>query len=139
MRGPAQPVANRLRDSRARRLKCHDSRQARIIGGAIKLTPDEDVTGGLGVCEGIETGLSILAADWAPVWALATAGNLASFPLLNSIEALTIFGDNDDDRTGTGEKAARECTIRWRAAGREVTLYIPKAAGCDWNDELGHR
>ena len=32
----------------------------RIIGGAIKLTPDEDVTGGLGICEGIETGLSIL-------------------------------------------------------------------------------
>ena len=59
--------------------------------------------------------------------------------MLNGIEALTIFGDNDDDRTGTGEKAARECAARWRAAGREVTVYIPKAAGCDWNDELGHR
>ena len=110
----------------------------RIIGGAIKLSPDEDVTGGLGVCEGIENGL----VDPGGRTGLrsgrsATAGNLAAFPVLPGIEALTIFGDNDDDRTGTGEKAARECAGRWRAAGREVTVYIPKAAGCDWNDELG--
>ena len=112
----------------------------RILGGAIKLMPDEDVTGGLGICEGIETGLSILAANWSPVWALATAGNLAAFPVKAGIEALTLFGDNDDDKSGTGEEAARDCADRWRAAGREVTLCIPKAPGCDWNDELvGHR
>jgi hypothetical protein len=52
---------------------------------------------------------------------------------------LALFGDNDDDRSGTGEKAAHQCAGRWRAAGREVTVYIPKAAGVDWNDELGHR
>ena len=103
----------------------------RIIGGAIKLSPDEDVTLGLGVCEGIETGL-VDPGDRTgrPSGRSATAGNLAAFPVLPGIEALTIFGDNDDDRTGTGEKAARECAARWRAAGREVTVYIPKAAGC---------
>jgi hypothetical protein len=109
---------------------------ARIIGGAIKLTPDADVTGGLGISEGIENGLTALAENWAPVWALATAGNLASFPVLVGVEALTIFGDNDDDKSGTGEKAARECAARWRAAGREVTVRIPKVTGCDWNDAL---
>jgi phage/plasmid primase-like uncharacterized protein len=59
--------------------------------------------------------------------------------VLNGIEALTLFGDNDDDKSGAGEKAVRECAARWRAAGRDVTVYIPKAAGVDWNDELGVR
>jgi hypothetical protein len=120
-------------------VDCPKKVLGRIVGGAVKLTPDEEVTLGLGVSEGIENGLTALAENWSPVWALGTAGNLASFPLLNGVEALTIFADNDDDRTGTGEKAAQQCATRWRAAGREVTVYIPKAAGCDWNDELGHR
>ena len=107
-----------------------------MLGGAIKLSPDEDVTEGLGVCEGIETGLSILAADWAPVWALGTAGNIAAFPVLPGIEALTIFGDNDDHKGSAGEKAAQGCAERWRSAGREVNIRIHKDAGCDWNDAL---
>lgn len=111
----------------------------RLMGAAVKLTPDEDVTAGLGICEGIETGLCVIAAEWSPVWALGSAGNLAKFPILAGLDELTTFADNDDTKTGAGEKAAVECGDRWRAAGCEVTLYIPKAPGTDWADELGHR
>lgn len=111
----------------------------KLFGGAIKLTPDEDVEIGLGVAEGIETGLSVLAEGWSPVWALMTAGNLAALPVLPGIEALTIFGDNDDHKSGAGERTARDCAARWRDEGREATIFVPQAAGVDWNDELGHR
>jgi hypothetical protein len=111
----------------------------RLVGGAVKLSPDEDVEQGLGICEGIETGLCVLADGWAPIWALGAAGNLASFPVLPGVGSLTIFGDNDDEKTQVGERAAYETASRWRAAGRDVTVYIPKAPGVDWADEIGHR
>jgi putative DNA primase/helicase len=37
-------------------------------GCVCKLSPDADVTLGLGICEGIEKGLAILHAGWAPIW-----------------------------------------------------------------------
>ena len=47
------------------------------IGGCvIRLTPDEEVEHGLGICEGIETGLSVLNAGWAPVWACGSKGGI---------------------------------------------------------------
>jgi hypothetical protein len=111
----------------------------RLLGGAVKLSPDANVTLGLGVSEGIETGLSILATGWSPIWSLGTAGNLGKLPVLPGIGALTVFADNDDLSSGTGERAACECATRWRAAGREVRVYIPRAPGNDWQDELGVR
>ena len=40
--------------------------ERRMLGraGCIKLSPDEDVTLGLGICEGLEDGLSILLSGW---------------------------------------------------------------------------
>ena len=37
--------------------------------GIIRLSPDDEVDLGLGICEGIETGLAIMAAGCASVWA----------------------------------------------------------------------
>jgi len=99
-------------------------------GGAIRLCADAEVTIGLGITEGVETALSVIAAGWSPVWAAIDAGNVASFPVLPGIESLTIFGDHDD----AGLKAARQCVQRWRAAGREARIVAPPAAGADWND-----
>ncbi len=57
--------------------------------GVVRLTPDEDVTLGLGLCEGIETGLALLQRfRHAPVWAAAAAGAIHRFPVLPGIEAL---------------------------------------------------
>jgi hypothetical protein len=98
-------------------------------GGVIRLWPDEAVTVGLGVAEGIETALS-LAWAYAPVWACIDAGNLAVFPVLPGIEALTIGADNDP----AGTTAAQDCARRWVDADREV--YITKQAENDLNDAI---
>ena len=82
-----------------------------VAGCAIKLDPDEDVSHGLGISEGLETGMSVRAIGWRPVWALGSAGAIETFPVLNGIEALTIFADND-------APAPSEWSPKGRAAGR---------------------
>jgi putative DNA primase/helicase len=104
----------------------------RSKGAVIRLTPDEDVGHGLGLVEGIENGLSVLAVGWAPVWVALWAGGMADFPVLDGIEALTLFADHD----GPGQKAAQACAQRWHAAGREVTIRTPHTPGQDWNEVL---
>jgi hypothetical protein len=103
-----------------------------MLGGSglIRLAPNEEVTTGLGLAEGIETALSIMQTGWSPVWAAGNAGSISAFPVLPGIEALTIFADHDEN--GVGTKAARACAERWAAAGREVVVRIPPA-GADWN------
>ena len=98
-------------------------------GGAIRLWPDEAVTSGLAVGEGIETCLS-LAHAFTPVWALIDAGNLAALPVLPGVESLLIARDRDP----AGEKAAHECAARWVAAGAAVRLTAQAAN--DLNDML---
>jgi hypothetical protein len=99
--------------------------------GVIRLVPDDDVTTGLGIAEGIETALAVMQrAGWAPVWAATSAGAIRRFPVLPGIEALTVFADMD----GPGLEAARECCRAWAAAGREARLLAPPVG--DWHDVL---
>ena len=102
----------------------------RAGGAAIKLTPDEDVLGGLGVAEGVETALSIVQAGWRPVWAVLSAGGMRQFSILDGIEALTLWADHDP----VGLSAARSTAARWAAAGRECCVRFPALAGADFND-----
>lgn len=101
----------------------------RKAGGVIRLWPDDAVHSGLGLAEGIETALS-LAHGFRPVWACVDAGNLAGFPTLPGIEALVVAVDHDD----AGLRAAEQCALRWRHAGREVRKVIPPKRGQDLND-----
>ena len=117
-RGKAGTDADRLL------LKGH-----RKQGGVIRLWPDDAVHGGLAIAEGIETALAA-AHVYAPVWAAIDAGNLASFPVLAGIEALTVIADHDD----VGQRAAEACAKRWDAAGREVYIVTPTEAGADVAD-----
>jgi hypothetical protein len=108
----------------------------RAGGAAVKLTPDEDVTHGLAIAEGIESALSLLVRTpgrepWAPVWAAGGAGNIGAFPVLAGIECLTVLADRD--ASGAGLKAARRCATRWAAEGHEVHVIPPRNAK-DWND-----
>jgi putative DNA primase/helicase len=107
--------------------------------GIIRLVPDEDVTQGIGIAEGIETSLAVMQGSslafmqgfgWRPMWAAASAGGIRTFPVLPGIGALTIFADAD----GPGLAAARACAARWRAAGAEVRICTPPAG--DFNDLL---
>jgi hypothetical protein len=106
-----------------------------IRGGAVKLTPDEDVTSCLGIGEGLESTLSLqLAPEFgpSPVWCLLSAGGIGSFPLLPGIECLWMAVDHDP----AGLRAAATCSGRWRVGSREVVLVKPRAERRDLNDIL---
>jgi len=89
--------------------------------GAVRLSPDDTVTMSLGISEGIEDGLAVLLSGWSPVWAATSAGAIARFPVLDGVEALTIFADAD----GPGIREADKCAERWRSAGRDVCIAAP--------------
>lgn len=107
----------------------------RMLGAAaetaIKLDPDEDVTHGLHVGEGIETVLAARQLDLRPAWALASVGSVASFPVLAGVEALTLFEENDE----ASRNAVAQCAARWHAAGCEVVILTP-TFGSDLNDAI---
>src|SRR5262245_10122945 len=109
------------------------------IGGCvIRLWPDDAISTGLVLGEGIET---VLAAALnvphcgtllQPAWAAGCADGMANFPVPAGIETLTLLVDNDTN--GVGQGAAAECSRRWTAAGREVIRLTPREPGEDFND-----
>ncbi len=101
----------------------------RKAGGVIRLWPDEAVTTGLAIAEGIETALTAAVA-YKPVWSVIDAGNLAQFPVLNGIESLLIAADHDS----AGTDAAEQCAERWYRSGREVRIAQSPIPGEDLND-----
>jgi putative DNA primase/helicase len=101
----------------------------RKSGGVIRLWPDEWVTTGLGIAEGIESALSLAHAH-EPVWSCIDAGNLATLPALLGIESLVIAVDHDP----AGITASEACAERWTAAGKSVHLIMAQQPGHDLND-----
>jgi putative DNA primase/helicase len=100
-------------------------------GGCIRLWPDESVTHGLALGEGIESTLAA-AHVFTPAWAAMDAGHMEAFPVLDGVAALTLYADHD--KSGRGLKAARACGERWRAAGRDVRVFMPRDQGSDCAD-----
>jgi hypothetical protein len=101
---------------------------------ACKLVPDDEVTLGLTIGEGLETVLSGMLLGFRPAWGLGDAGNLGGFPVIGGIECLTILVDHDE--SGTGQRRSVECSARWTGAGREVVRVTPIAAGSDINNVI---
>ena len=104
-----------------------------IASGAIKLTPDEDVTIAIGLAEGIETALSLQRLpEWlgSPVWSVISASGISKFPLLAGIETLVIAADNDR----AGESATLEVVERWKE--HETLVLEADDDGADLNDVL---
>jgi hypothetical protein len=64
-----------------------------------------------------------------PTWALGSAGAIATFPVLNGVECLTIL------REPESPSATTECATRWHDAGREVSI-VRSTIGSDVNDAL---
>ncbi|MEJ0095435.1 MAG: toprim domain-containing protein [Methylocella sp.] len=102
-------------------------------GCAIKIDSDADVTMGLCIAEGLETALSGRQLGYLPVWAVGSAGAIATFPVIPSLSGLHVFGEFDERRTS--EKAIAECAVRWQAAGRDVHIIWPEV-GNDMNDQI---
>ncbi len=114
-----------------------------IGGGCVKLWLDEEVTAGLVLGEGVETTLAAATRIehrgtlLRPAWAALFADNMAKFPVLPGIDALTLLVDHDEpDQHGrrAGQDAAAECARRWSEAGREVIRLTPTKLGYDFND-----
>jgi phage/plasmid primase-like uncharacterized protein len=112
-------------------------------GCVIRLWPGDWVTTGLVLGEGVETTLAAATRIehrgtlLQPAWSTGSAGNMASFPVLAGIEALTVLVDHDVNVAG--QTAAKECAIRWSSAGRDVELLTPKIPDTDFNDVVRGR
>lgn len=92
---------DRLRDEHGKAMLGH----ARVI----RLSPDAEVTLGLGIGEGIETSLAVIQRlDWQPVEVAASADGIATFPAFGGVGSVTIFADADP----AGRRAAGACARR---------------------------
>jgi hypothetical protein len=114
-----------------------------IKDAVVKLWPDEDVSYGLVIGEGIETTLAAATRVeyrgtlLRPAWAAGNKGNLAELPVLDGVNCLTVLIDHDAN--GEGQKAATSCIWRWRKAGREASGLIPQQVDTDFNDLIRGR
>jgi hypothetical protein len=102
--------------------------------GIVRLSPNDEVLGGLHICEGLETALSGMSdprMNFCPMWVAGSTTQLAKFPVLSGIECLTILADNDENEASVD--AASTAYWRWKDAGREVRIRQPKERG-DLND-----
>jgi hypothetical protein len=98
-------------------------------GGTVRLSPAGTR---LAICEGIETGLSVLEArpDLA-IWCSLSAGNLDQLTLPPVVEEVVLVADGDP----VGLAAAHRAAQRYGATGRRVRLVeLPR--GMDANDVL---
>ena len=98
-------------------------------GGAVRLSQAE---GPLVVCEGIETGLSLLCGllrGPATVWAALSTSGLRGLHLPPVPSHLTIASDGD----APGREAAQALAFKAQALGWQVAL-LPAPDGRDWND-----
>lgn len=100
-------------------------------GAAIKLTRDAEVMNGLTVAEGFESALAGYHFGFRPTWALGSAGEIAKFPPLPGIEAVTILTERNDH--GKNAMAVKKCAALWHEAGKEVFTVEP-LLGDDAND-----
>jgi len=96
----------------------------RAKGAAIKLDPDDEVTQGLCLGEGVETCLhGRQELGLAPTWALGSAAALEHFPVLSGVTAMTFLGEHD--KTGANAKAIKAAGRRMVANGIEATAKVP--------------
>jgi Toprim domain len=132
--GPASPEGRAIkRPDKAGRLKTFRASLGPTGGGAIKIDPDEAVTQGLCIGEGVETCLAGRQMGLRPIWSVVSTSGVEKFPVLPGVDGLTILRENDANLAGP--KASEDCAARWRGAGREVIFADPES-GADLNDEL---
>lgn len=108
--------------------------QGPCSGGAVALS---EAQGPLVVCEGIETGLSLLSGllgEPVEVWAALSTSGIRSLRLPHSPRRLIVAADGDP----AGIEAAKALGDRAYCLGWEVFLW-PAPDGQDWNDVLQAR
>lgn len=88
----------------------------------------------LACAEGPETALAVLMHTGAAVWSTLDANGLERLPVLDGVDHLKIYADNDSHKTDRGRIAADACRQRWQAEGREVSCTMPSQPGTDFLD-----
>jgi phage/plasmid primase-like uncharacterized protein len=89
------------------------------------------------VCEGIETGLSLLCGLLdapATVWAALSTSGMRALRLPENPAELIVAADRDDN--GAGMAAAESLAERAQALGWQVWIWLPPEGQGDWNDAL---
>lgn len=102
-----------------------------VAGGAVLLSGGADK---LVVCEGIETGLSLLSGlvcGSVSVWAALSTSGMKALSLPEQPAALTVATDGDE----AGRQAGHALAERASALGWQVSM-LPAPDGRDWNDIL---
>lgn len=102
----------------------------RKSGGVVRLSRFVEVGGRLGVAEGIETAMTVIAEGHGPVWAALGADNLKRLLPSDRFGELVIWADHDR----AGREAADHLGGRWGAAGHGVRIALPPNYDTDWND-----
>jgi putative DNA primase/helicase len=88
--------------------------------------------GRLAIAEGVETAMAARQLGiGCGTWALGSVGAISRFPVLPTVKHLTFCGETGD----ACKQAMRWCGLRWRKAGRRVTIVMPEV-GSDLNDEI---
>ena len=101
-------------------------------GGAVRLS---EGAGPLVLCEGIETGLSLLCgllddADYS-VWAALSTSGIRALELPQDLQDLIIATDGDQAGLEAGQRlASRASDMGWRVS------MMPAPEGTDWSDQL---
>jgi DNA primase len=101
-----------------------------VKGGAIRLG-DLGSSGVVTVCEGPETGLSLLEMLGGPVWVAAGATFLPAMQFPPEVRSIVIGADND----APGELQAAEAARSFAARGLQVRIIRPLSGYKDFNDE----
>jgi putative DNA primase/helicase len=103
------------------------------MGGAVRLGPVSET---LIICEGVETGLSILQATSASVWAALSTSGLKRIALPPEVRTVIVAADNDV--SGAGQRAATDAAMRLirQDTTRRVKIALPPTPGADFNNFL---
>ncbi len=99
----------------------------RLRGCAVHLTAGAPE---LVLCEGIETGLSILQAAGLHVWVALGTSNLGQVELPGFVREVIVAADHDD----AGLKAARAAADSYESRGYQVRIVSPAEGGADFNN-----
>lgn len=100
-----------------------------VMGGAVRLAPAGPI---LGVCEGIETALSVQQDTRLPTWAALSAGGIRGLVLPEVVQSVVIGADHDP----VGLSSAYETADKWARQGLSVRVAYPPTSGQDFNDVL---
>lgn len=95
-------------------------REGATKGASIKLCALRST---LGIAEGIETALAVIAATGQHVWAALCATGLETVELPGEVVQVHVWADRDESKQGL--KAAERAALRFRQEGRTVFVHLP--------------